>query len=124
MDSLNAAFNLLEIVEEITEPEVELENQTINMAQTINFQLFKIDLDTIPYFEGNEHEINYFVRVCSNIHTRHQAVPEVQTVIIDSMFSKLKGRAKQILAARDDLLTWPQLKTAIIEHFSDNRDFE
>ncbi|KAK4872938.1 hypothetical protein RN001_014967 [Aquatica leii] len=75
----------------------------------VNYQLFKIEFDTIPLFDGKYTQINAFCLTCENIYTRYQNIPEVQTVI----------RASEILSPRDDLSDSPQIKNAIIEHFSD-----
>lgn len=90
----------------------------------MNYQLFKIELDTIPTFEGKETQINAFCMACENIYVRYQNVAEVQTVLRAAIFSKFRGKASEILSPRDDLINWPQIKDAIIQHFSDTRDLE
>ncbi|KAF5272873.1 hypothetical protein FQR65_LT17307 [Abscondita terminalis] len=90
------------------------------MNQPINYQLFKIELDTIPVFDGEETQLNAFCKACDNIYARYKSVAEVQTVIRAAIFSKFKGKALEILSPRDDLNDWNQIKTAIIEYFSDS----
>ncbi|KAF5281738.1 hypothetical protein FQR65_LT14578 [Abscondita terminalis] len=71
-----------------------------------NYQLFKIELDTIPIFDGSETQINAFCMACENVYQRYKSVIELielNTVIRAAIFSKFKGKACEILSPRDDL---------------------
>lgn len=100
----------------------EIENDNTEMA--INYQLFKIDLDTIPIFEGDEIQINNFNRTVENIIIKYSQFVEVSSTIRASIFSKFRGKAAEILYPRDDLITWEQIKNAILQHFEDSRSIE
>jgi len=97
---------------------------TLNLVPAMNYQLFKIDLDTIPLFEGKETQLNIFLTTVDSIIQRYANYVEVLPTIRAAIFSKFRGRAADILGPRDDLMSWNQIKDAILQHFSDSRSLE
>lgn len=91
---------------------------------TMNYQLFKIDLDTIPIFEGKETQINIFLNTIDSIIKRYIQFPESHATLRAAIFSKFRGRAAEILSPRNDLESWNDIKKAILQHFSDSRSIE
>lgn len=105
--------------------------QIINKSQiftmttpAINFTHFKIDLDTIPIFEGREVQINSFIKTVDSIVERYANFSELCPTIRAGIFNKFRGKAAEILCPRDDLCTWIDVRTAILQHFSDSRSIE
>lgn len=89
----------------------------------INYQLFKIELDSIPTFNGDASAINLFVNACDQICTKYAANVEIKTVVFNTILGKLKDRAKTLICSRNELNTWEKVKTAIYSYFADKRDF-
>lgn len=91
---------------------------------TMNFQLFKIDIDTIPIFEGKETQINAFIKTIDSIIERYSNHDEISATLRAAIFTKFRGKAAEILCPRDDLIKWADIRNAILQHFSDSRSIE
>lgn len=89
----------------------------------VNYTLFRIELDSIPTFGGENSGINLFVNTCERICTKYINNPEVKDLIFQTILSKLRDRAKTLICSRNELRTWALVKDAIYSYFGDKRDF-
>ena len=104
-------------------------NQTkINLKQSnLNpkMALFKAEyLGCIPEFNGNPEELQRFINTCESVIVNFcsATAPNFQdTFILNSILNKLTGTAR-IIANIQSVQTWAELKTALTNHFGDQRD--
>lgn len=110
LENLIASFDSLDI---------NIQNE---MAQ-INYTLFRIELDSIPTFDGEGSGINLFINACERICNKYSQNADVKDIIFQTILSKLRDRAKTLICSRNELNTWVLVKDAIYSYFGDKRDF-
>lgn len=89
----------------------------------VNYQLFRIELDTIPIFNGETSGINLFCNACDKLVEKYSHNAEVKNIIFQTILGKLRDRAKTLICSRNELNTWARVKAAIYSYFADKRDF-
>lgn len=90
----------------------------------VNYNLFKIQLETIPIFDGSEHRINSFIRSCDAITKTYENHDlDIKNIILQTILSKLRDRAEQLICSRNELNKWSLVRQAILDYFGDKRDF-
>lgn len=93
-----------------------------------NYQLMKYQADNIPHFDGNPKQINRFIKSCENLLRNHQdatnANAPINICLLDTILSKLTGRAADLIASRIELDSWNSVKSALLATFSDQRSID
>jgi hypothetical protein len=95
------------------------------MAQ-IQLQIIpKEMIDIIPRFEGDDKQLDLFIRKAEYVIQRFRGIGENARVqdeyVFHSVTSRLIGRAATLLSERGDLVSWNQLKVVLRQHFGDPR---
>lgn len=107
-----------------SQPEIKFE---IDMAQP-NYQLLKLNLDTIPNYDGDPHTLEIFINVCDQIMNEHanaqNANDPINAFLRRAIISKLQGRALLLIGNRRELLNWTDIKNCLRLTFGDKRNTE
>lgn len=80
----------------------------------------------IPAFDGNEKLLNFFIKKCEYVIKcyKHESNPAQDLYVYHVVSSKLTGKAAQLLSERQDIESWTELKSVLIQHFGDPRSEE
>lgn len=86
--------------------------------------LYRIYSDNIPIFNGDKSILTTFLCSCEdlvkNFYSREDGAP-INRVIINTIRSKLRGHAAELIGPRDELNTWDLIKNILIQSFADGR---
>lgn len=96
--------------------------------ETVNIALLRYQADNIPDYYGSPTQLNRFIQACENLIRSFQNVQRpndpINTCILDTVFSKLKNRAADLIGSRSELNNWNSIKEALILTFSDQRSID
>lgn len=92
------------------------------MAQLIAIPPGMVKL--IPVFEGDKRQLNLFIRKVEYIVDKYHGDENQNEYVFQTITSRLSGDAAALLSEREDIVTWPTLKTLFIQHFGDPRSEE
>src|ERR1700712_2218912 len=100
------------------------ENVNINMAQP-NYQLLKLYVDTIAYYDGSPYTLNIFIESCENLIATFSQPgnDQLNQYILRAILSKLQGRALTLVGSRS-LADWDSIKNALSLTFGDQRNID
>ena len=94
----------------------------------LNVGLLRYYSDNIPSFDGNPKVLNRFVTACENFIRAFQNVQNpndpINLAIFDTIVSKLRDRAGELIGSRTELTSWQQIKDALTLTFSDQRSID
>lgn len=94
----------------------------------INYNLLKYQADNIPNFDGNPRLLQRFVNACENFLKAFQnvqnAADPINICLFDTILSKLRDRAADLIAPRSELNNWILIKDALIATFADQRSID
>lgn len=98
------------------------------MPNEVNIGLLRYQADNIPIFDGNSKHLHRFIRACENLlhafQDRQDPNAAINTCLLDTIFSKLKGRAADLICSRSELSNWASIKNTLLATFSDNRGID
>lgn len=114
------------LVSQLSNLEVNSENQRTNTMPETNYQLLKLYVDTIPHYDGNPHTLGIFIDNCENlINTFSDGNnQQMNNFILRAIIGKLSGRALSLIGSRIELRTWLQIKEALNLSFGDQRNID
>lgn len=78
----------------------------------------------IPIFNGSKRHLNLFLRKCDYVINKYRGNAEQDQYVLHTITSRLTEEAAALVSERNDILTWEQLKTLLIQHFGDPRSEE
>lgn len=113
-------FELENLIEAISN--LRIKDNSNEMAE-VNYNLFRVELESIPTFSGEISGINLFINACDRICTKYRTNNDLKDLIFQTILCKLRDRAKVLIGSRNELNTWESVKNAIISYFADKRDF-
>lgn len=98
------------------------------MATEINYSLLRYQADNIPNFDGNPKLLQRFIIASENLLKAFQNTTNpnspINICLLDTIFSKLKGRAADLICPRSELNSWQSIKEVLIASFSDQRGID
>lgn len=131
IESFNNSLNISETTPEIVENLVNNVDFTMtsggeNVTQAVNYQLLKLNIDTVASYDGNPETLEIFINGCDYLlRTFYDANNQnLNDYLIRVILSKLTGRAQIIIGARTELTRWDSIKDALRQNFGDNRDLD
>lgn len=105
-----------------------IERVQIMPSDTKNIPLLRYQADNIPLFDGNPKLLNRFLNSCENlIHNfKNNADPNdpINVCLFDTVLSKLRDRAADLISSRSDLNTWTKVKEVLQLCFADQRSID
>ena len=84
-------------------------------------------LQIIPKFDGDEKLLNLFIKKCEYVISLFKGDDKDYTqhlYLFHAITGRLTGKAAHLVSEREDIETWPEVKTALIQHFGDPRSEE
>lgn len=100
-----------------------LDENNLEMANIPNFS--KVHAETIPDFDGNENELQFFLESIDSIVNHFYDITNADNyqnvIIFRTIISKLKGNAREVINI-SGCTTINQIKQELIRNFSDPRD--
>lgn len=94
----------------------------------INYQLLRYQSENIPHFDGNPKLLSRFITAVENLliafQDRANVNATINTCLFDTILSKLKGRAAELVVSRSELKTWALIKDVLITSFADQRSID
>lgn len=78
----------------------------------------------IPIFSGNTRLLNLFIRKCDYVINKYRGNAEQDLYVLHTVTSRLSEEAAALASERNDITSWEQLKTLLIQHFGDPRSEE
>lgn len=101
--------------------------QNPEMAE-INYSLLRYQADNIPNFDGNPKLLQRFITSSENLLRAfqdkvHPDAP-INTCLIDTIFSKLRGRAADLICSRSEIDNWQLIKNLLQTTFADQRSID
>lgn len=105
------------------------ESNERDMAPTpVNIALLRYQADNIPAFDGNPKQLNRFIKSCENFIVAFQNLADpndpINTCLFDTILSKLRDRAADLIGSRTELNTWQLIKDSLNLTFSDQRSID
>lgn len=93
------------------------------MAQ---YQLLKLNVDTIPHYDGNPHTLGIFIDSCESLINNFQDRTNTQlnTYLLRAIIGKLTGRALTLVGSRIELRSWASIKDTLQLCFGDQRNLD
>lgn len=97
-------------------------------TNTVNTQMLKLYIDTIPNFNGDGHTLEIFLEHCDSLMTTYQnsaqANDPINNLLIRAIISKLTGNALILVGSRPEIRQWTELKTLLRLTFGDQRSLD
>lgn len=94
----------------------------------INYALLRYQADNIPTFDGNPKLLQRFIASSENFLKAFQDNENpnapINICLLDTIYSKLKGRAADLICSRSEINSWRLIKHLIINTFSDQRNID
>lgn len=83
-------------------------------------------LEIVPKFDGDDKQLNLFLRKAQYVIERFRLEenPAQDIYVFHTITSRLIGKAACLLSEREDIQTWPVLRTVLRQHFGDPRSEE
>lgn len=81
-------------------------------------------LKLIPIYSGGKRELNLFLRKCEYVINIYRGNDEQNLYMYHAITSRLAGNAAELLSERDDIMSWAELRTLLIQHFGEPRSEE
>lgn len=81
-------------------------------------------LKLIPQFDGDRRQLNLYIRKSEYIIARFRGNENQNQYVMHAVTSRLSGDASALISERNDIDTWNELKTLLIQHFGDPRSEE
>lgn len=78
-------------------------------------------LNLIPVFGGDKRQLNFFLRKSEYVIDRYRGHEAQNLYVYHSITSRLKDEAAALLSEREDICSWSDLKSLLIQHFGDPR---
>ncbi|XP_045541903.1 uncharacterized protein LOC123723369 [Papilio machaon] len=80
----------------------------------------------IPKFDGDEKLLNLYIKKCEYVLNcyKSESSQAQNLYMFHVLSSKLVGKAAQLLSERQDIESWTELKTVLIQYFGDPRSEE
>jgi len=126
MSNSNELDNLVDILQNLNIEENMAQRD--NNEQPVNLTLLRYQADNIPYFDGNPKQLNRFITSCEHFLRAFQNVNNVNDPIniclLDTILSKLKDRAADLICSRNELNSWALIKDALMLTFADQRSID
>lgn len=93
---------------------------------SIDYQMLKLNIDTIPSFDGSTEMTNIFIDRCEAVLSEYRAQNNttINNYLIKAIISKLSGRAIIAIGSRPELKKWPEIRQALYQRFGDTRDID
>ncbi|KAJ8976348.1 hypothetical protein NQ317_015219, partial [Molorchus minor] len=106
-------------------PELDI-NMALPERRTLDTNLLKLYLDTVPIFDGNSLVLHSYIDSVRNTFTNFPDDPHHVThnLILQAVKNKLKNRAQNLIASRTDLTTWIEIERLLKLTFGDQRDLQ
>ncbi|KAJ8977409.1 hypothetical protein NQ317_003190 [Molorchus minor] len=94
--------------------------------RTLDTNLLKLYLDTVPIFDGNSLVLHSYIDSVRNTFTNFPDDPHHVThnLILQAVKNKLKSRAQNLIASRTDLTTWIEIERLLKLTFGNQRDLQ
>lgn len=94
----------------------------------VNIGLLRFQADNIPFFDGNPKQLHRFINACENFIRAFQNAnnPDdpINICLFDTVLSKLRDRAADLIGSRTELNSWNLIKDALNLTFSDQRSID
>lgn len=94
----------------------------------INYSLLRYQADNIPVFDGNSKLLIRFITASENLlkafQDRQNPSAPINICLLDTIFSKLRGRAADLICPRQELSNWALVKEVLMLTFSDQRNID
>lgn len=81
-------------------------------------------LNLIPEYNGNTKTLSLFLRKCEFVISKYQGAANVNEFLLQSVTSKLSGKAAALISERGEFQTYDEIKAILIQHFGDPRSEE
>lgn len=119
-------FNIEQLTEILSDISLEESlNMNTSTSQSANQPSIDIKpLDLLPNFDGTPHKLYRFITLAGeilDIYWDHSNVTSLNNkFLLNSIISKLKGRAEEIVAV-SGAKTWPQIKDTLLTTFGETK---
>lgn len=94
----------------------------------INYGLLRYQADNIPTFDGNPKLLQRFIVSSENLlkvfQDNQNINAPINVCLLDTIYSKLKGRAADLICSRSEINNWRLIKDLLINTFSDQRSID
>lgn len=95
-------------------------------ANAIDYQLLRLNVDTIPTFDGSSELTEIFIARCEAVLNDYRAQNNelINSYLIKAIIGKLRDRALIAIGSRTELRTWPDIRNSIRQRFGDLRNYD
>nr|CAH7724850.1 unnamed protein product [Callosobruchus chinensis] len=95
---------------------------------SVNYQLLRLYIDTIPHFNGDNSTLEIFLEHCDHLigtytNANNQNDP-LNSFLIRAVVSKLTGNALALVGSRPEIRNWNELKILLRLGFGDQRNLD
>nr|CAH7762868.1 unnamed protein product [Callosobruchus chinensis] len=95
---------------------------------SVNYQLLRLYIDTIPHFNGDNSTLEIFLEHCDHLigtytNANNQNDP-LNSFLIRAVVSKLTGNALALVGSRPEIRNWNELKILLRLSFGDQRNLD
>lgn len=99
----------------------ENKSEDINMPLEVNFNMLKLNADSIPPYDGSELRLEPFINAVDRFYRLYFGTDNTLNECINSIIiGKLRDRAEMLIGARPEINDWPQIKITLRNAFGDN----
>lgn len=119
------SFSNQNLVDSSSDEETDMtEARAVIPTPTINYQLLKLYVDTIPLYDGNNNTLEIFINSCDYLFNTYGNFNDTQLkeYLLRVVIGKLTGRAQILIGSRGELNTWCLVKEALRQSFGDQRN--
>lgn len=117
-----------DIIASLCNLNIENNTETEMPADQKNIPLLRYQADNIPLFDGNPKLLNRFLNSCENLINNFRNVTDpndpINVCLFDTVLSKLRDRAADLISSRSDLNTWAKVKETLELCFADQRSID
>ncbi|KAF2879800.1 hypothetical protein ILUMI_26375 [Ignelater luminosus] len=94
-------------------------------AQTINYQLLKLYVDTIPHYNGDRNTLEIFVSACDYLFVIYNSNDaQLKAYLLRVVIGELTDRAQLLIGTRTELNSWELIKDALRLSFGDQSNID
>nr|CAH7763946.1 unnamed protein product [Callosobruchus chinensis] len=95
---------------------------------SVNYQLLRLYIDTIPHFNGDNSTLEIFLEHCDHLigtytNANNQNDP-LNSFLIRAVVNKLTGNALALVGSRPEIRNWNELKILLRLSFGDQRNLD
>lgn len=93
----------------------------------VNYQLLKLFIDTIPYYDGDRNTLEIFIEHCEALYSNFSTVnPDdaFNSFLLRAIIGRLTGIALNLVGSRPEVRNWNDLKALLRLTFGDQRNLD